>query len=312
MQTGERLQCQEVEDEEDEYTITDSSQACWRVLFRHEVPFDRSKTSIVGRFGHLERSNAYTHLIAAIAFVLYAIIRPFFLETSSLAGVLSELAVITAAMTFTVSVVFHVFTTVPTISHIVRTMDHASIDISIAVAVAADLSIVSDNYNNINWQTIADPLGVAAVILIFFIYRRLVLPSEATLEQVGKCAVGSRYSRHVDGVYGALRSATYVALLFSFVSYTPAALRLQGGGFLVIANVVGVLLLIGGMTWESDIRIPDKLFDNYASREAMPWYLRAATCPKCGCAATSHSAWHVIAFLSVGMQAVARDIVLNM
>lgn len=310
MQADDRLQCQEV-DEEDEYSISDASQACWRVLFRHEVPFNRSSTSIVGQYGHLERANAYTHLIAAITFVVFACLRPFFLETSSLAGVLSELAVIASAITFVVSVIFHIHTAVPTVSHLVRTMDHASIDISIAVAVSADLAIVSDGYSNLRWQTIADPLGVAMVILIFFLYRRLVLPPDATLETVGKCAIGTRYSRHVDGVYGALRSATYVSLLFSFVSYTPAALRLSGGELLIVANVVGVILLIVGMSWESDVRVPDKLWDNYASREAMPWYLRATTCPKCGCAATSHSIWHVIAFLSVGMQAIARDIVLN-
>jgi predicted membrane channel-forming protein YqfA (hemolysin III family) len=259
----------------------------------------------------LERANAYTHLIAAITFILFACLRPFFLETSSLAGVLSEIAVIAAAITFSVSVIFHIHAAVPTIAHIVRTMDHASIDVSIAVAVAADLAICSNDYQNINWQTIADPLGVAVVILVYFLYRRLVLPPEATLEIVGKCAVGTRYSLHVDGVYGALRSATYVALLFSFVSYIPAALRLQGGEILIVSNVVGVLLLIGGMTWDSDVHLPDKLWDNYASREAMPWWLRATTCPKCGCAATSHSIWHVIAFISVGMQAIARDIALN-
>lgn len=312
MTDGELLQCEEVDKEEgdDEYTIKDASEACWRVLVRHVVPFDRGTRSIVGQTGHFERSNAYTHLIGAVAFAIFALLRPFFLETTSLASVLSELALIALTLTFVVSVIFHVYCTVPRWAHIVRTMDHASIDVAIAVAVSADLAIVSEGYANLQWQTILDPIGVALVILLFFIYRRAVLPAEATLQTVGTCSVGTRYNRHVDGVYGALRSATYVSLLLSFVSYTPAALRLAQGELLIISNLVGVLLLVVGMSWDSEVRIPDKFYDNYARRQAMPWWLRACTCPTAGCAVTSHSIWHVVSVLSVTVQAVARELVL--
>ena len=48
---------------------------CWAVLFHNDTGRKHEK-SLLGRYGHIERSAAWVHLIGGTAFGVYAALRP--------------------------------------------------------------------------------------------------------------------------------------------------------------------------------------------------------------------------------------------
>ena len=119
------LEC--IETIEDSYTVKNASEACWRVLFRNapagdpirreKVRFVREKHSLLGIYGHTERANAWTHVIGALVFLVWSIVRPLSgLDTESAPAQLSAAASVLAIVVFVVSSCYHVFATVRALS----------------------------------------------------------------------------------------------------------------------------------------------------------------------------------------------------
>lgn len=298
----EGLRCLETED--DAYT-TRWYDACWRVLInnpprgdaaRRERVSKRRQLSFLGQNGHIERMNAWTHVVGALAFLAFALLRPSLqLDSASLSGWLSTYTSVIVAVTFTVSTGYHTLGTVRWLAPIMRLFDHGAIDVALAVACTTDTAVVTLNFRNVPWQTTMDAIFVAVVILLFFVYRRAVLPPSDTEMGWGDCRLGLFRLQHADFEFSALRSSSYIVLSFGFVSLVPAALRnltVDASNTLIACNGVSLGLLILGLLLDNVLLWPDVLYQNAAKRRGQK---PAPLChdAQCGCMMTSHAWWHV-------------------
>lgn len=310
------LEC--LETEGDQYS-SNAWEACWRVLIsnppsgapaRRARIFKLRELSVLGLNGHLERSNAWTHLIGAALFLIFSVLRPFVgLDTGTIAGQLSGYSSLVVVLTFGVSTLFHVGSSVRWMAPVLRVFDHGAIDVALALAAVTDIAVVTLGFDGVPWQTIADPLGVAAVILLFFVYRRVVTPPSVTEVGWGDCVLGLFRVAHTDREYGALRSAGYIILSFGFVSLIPCAVRNLGedvASVLLICNGVSLLLLIGGMALDNLFLWPDLLYKRPRLR-AQRAPQRFCNSTACGCVMSSHAWWHVFSVLSVALCTFGRE-----
>lgn len=320
-QPGEEgLQC--IGSDDDAYS-THWYDACWRVLFSNPPQGDavrrariteRRRLSFLGTSGHVERANAWTHVLGATAFAVFAAARPQLpLDSASTAGVMSTYTSVVIACTFAVSTGFHTLGTVRWMSPIMRMFDHGAIDVALAVASTTDTAVVTLNFHDVPWQTIADSIGVAAVIMCFFLYRRYVLPPEDTEVAWGDCRLGLFRVQHADFEYSALRSSSYVVLSFGFVMLIPAALANLSplaSTTIVACNGVALMLLISGMLVDNVLAWPDTLYQDPARRAGQK---PAPMCHsrQCGCIMTSHAFWHMFSLFSVLTQTVGREIAIH-
>lgn len=303
---------------DDQYSTT-CKQACCRVLWSNAPsgnPRQRQRISklradsLIGTDGHIERTSAWIHLLGSIGFLVFALIRPAtLLDSTSLSGRLSSYTSFVIAITFAVSTGYHTFGTVDRLAPAMRALDHIAIDIALAVAATTDMSVVTLDFDDVPWQTTVDAFGVALVICCFFVYRRLVLPSEGTKIEWGSCRLGLFRIQHTDGIqYSALRSSGYIVLTFGFVSLVPAALRNLSplaSATLIACNGVSLILLIMGVYLDNVVRWPDQA-------------LQLGQTPLCvchntkwGCIMTSHAWWHVFSLVSVVTLTVGREVAIS-
>lgn len=302
---------------------TNCEDACWRVLFRNAPSGDRQmidrikesrKDSLIGTEGHIERTSAWIHLLGSFGFLLFALTRPAtMLDSTSLSGRLSSYTSIVLAITFAVSTGYHTLGTVDWLAPTMRAFDHGAIDVALAVAATTDMSVVTLDFDNVPWQTTVDAFGVALVILCFFVYRRLVLPSDDTKIGWGDCRLGLFRIQHADFEYSALRSSGYIVLAFGFVSLVPAALRNLSplaSATLIACNGVSLILLIMGMYLDNVLIWPDTLYKDaeWRKKQRPPWACHNETC---GCIMTSHAWWHVFSLVSVVTLTVGREVAIS-
>ena len=275
---------------------------------------ERRGLSFLGITGHLERMSAWTHLLGALIFLLFASIRPGTgLDSASLSGRLSTYTSAVLAVTFFVSTGYHTFGTVRWLAPIMRMFDHGAIDVAMAVACTTDMSVVTLDFDDVPWQTAVDSIGVAVVILCFFLYRRIVLPPEDTEIGWGDCRLGLFRLQHADFEYSALRSSSYLVLSFGFVSMVPAAWRNLtplASSTLIICNGVSLGMLILGLLIDNVLLWPDILYQDAAKRKTQKpsWALGACHSTRCGCIMTSHALWHIFSLVSVLVLTIGREV----
>lgn len=314
------LQC--IGTEDDQYS-TQWYNACWRVLIRNSPQGsadkvarikERRKLSFLGQHGHIERASAWTHLIGAVGFFLFALLRQTTgLNSTSVSGRLSTVTCVTVSITFAVSTAYHTLGTTRWLAPIARMFDHGAIDVALAVACTTDTSVATLDFHDVPWQTLVDSCGVAAVILCFFVYRRLVLPAEDTEIAWGDCRLGLFRVSHADYEYSALRSSSYIVLAFGFISIVPTAVRnltFTASSTLIVCNGISLLLLMAGMFIDNVLMWPDILYEKAPKRRSRKpqW-----TCHNtgCGCIMTSHALWHVISLVSVLTLTVGREVAIS-
>lgn len=299
--------------EDDDYT-TPSSESCWRVLWSNPPMgdaearariFRRRLNSVVGQFGHSERFSAWSHLIGAVGFLLFALIRPWTpLDSESTSGRLASYSAIVTALVFFTSTAYHTLGTARWLSAAARLFDHAAIDVAVGVANLCDLSIATRDFNAAHWTTVADPIAVAMAILLFFLYRRSLLSPAETESGWGSCKLGLFRMQHSDREHGALRSATYVCTGFMFILIAPMIAALPSGHTLVYCNAISVVLLMLGLYIDSVLMLPDK------------WYQQGSQNLCCssknyGCIINSHGLWHVLCLIACLLQTVGREVVID-
>lgn len=307
---------------DDAYSSTDCRDAWVRVLCWNPVrasdPTEQRKrraVSLLGPGGHIERASAYTHLFAAIAFALFALVRPLILESKSLQGQLAMSVYWVAAGTFVTSVVYHVGNSIPGYAFWLRALDHFSIDVLLCCAGIADLAVASKGLVGAPWQTVGDPILAALVGVVFFLYRRVVLPASQTRVLWGDCRLGLFRVQHSDGAHGSLRSSLYLTLTFSFLLALPAAFRtisLDGAKMLLVCNTISLLLLIVGIYTDNAVLAPDwQLQEAYLQGPARSAPLSVFNMKRCGCLCTSHSFWHILSILSAVIVSFGREYALK-
>ena len=289
------------------YVVNEPRQAYWRVLLDNSGKGDRSK-SIVGKSGHLERANAWTHLIAGACFAVYAAARPWFIDQHTFTAQLSGLSTVSVAVMFSVSVVYHVYNTVPGCAAIVRNLDIIAIYISMGIGMMADAALLTNDFANVPFHTMADPMLTASALVFFFAIRRYFVPKEETrdFQFEDSCALGLFRFQHSDLEHAGLRVAGVLTLTVSWILSVSAAFNNVNGGVAAIwltGVIFATLLLISGVVFDN-LLVPD----NALAKGEHKWY----QCTGCnsktlGCAMTSHAWWHVISFVAVIIMTAARE-----
>ena len=306
------LRCLETED--DDYT-TPFYESCWRVLCKNtprgkgdavrRIWMRRSRHSILGVFGHIERFNAWTHLVGAFGFLAYSIVRPWAgFDTQSTSGQLASYSTAITSGVFFVSTAYHTLGTTRWFAAIARMFDHAAIDVALGVANLCDLSIATNGFEKVYWTSIADSIAIAMTIVAFFSYRRWVLPSTATETGWGSCKLGLFRMQHTDLEHGALRSAGYVCIAFLFISILPLIAEKPGGTTLIYCNIASVGLLILGLYIDNVWMVPDRW---YQSGNRNLYFANKG----CGCIINSHGIWHVLCLVACILQTIGREVVIQ-
>tara|TARA_Y100000389_G_scaffold204734_1_gene259295 strand:+ start:13561 stop:14508 length:948 start_codon:yes stop_codon:yes gene_type:complete len=289
------------------YVVNKPREAYWRVLFDNAGPGDRS-ASIVGESGHLERANAWIHLIGAVVFAMYAVIRAFAIDQHSYTAQLSGVSCIAVSIMFAVSTVYHVFNSVPGCAAIVRNLDIIAIYISMAVGYMADSALLTNDFSNVPFQTLADPMLAAVSLVFFFSVRRYFVPKDETrdFQFEESCSLGLFRFFHSDLEHAGLRVAGITTLTFSWMLYVSAAFNNvnQGVGAIWLTGVIfATIMLISGVVFDNML-VPDNA---YADGKHAWWRCTACNSKTLGCAMTSHAWWHVISFCSVVIMTAARE-----
>jgi predicted membrane channel-forming protein YqfA (hemolysin III family) len=312
LQTASKQQakkCTELNKASNQYVVEVAQEACWRVMFRgccSNTDQDGSE-SLIGRMGHLERANAWTHFVACIFFMIFAFTRPFLLGASTVSDHLSTVSIVLTATTFAVSTVYHVYSSVPSAAPATRTLDHASIAISICCATIADLAMTTKNFENISFQAWLDPLIGSLVLIVYFGTRRLFIPTEETKQEsyTGEgCTLGLYRIFHSDLEHAALRAAGSAALTLTWVMLIPAAfntLDVDPAIIWVVGASIGTLLLIVGIIIDNTGVVDDVLMRN---KRIGPCSCNSQAL---GCVFNTHALWHVIAVAGAVSSIFARE-----
>lgn len=315
------IECIEcIESDDNAYTTLWWYDACWRVLFSNPPAGDKARRSRVterrtisflGQNGHIERISAWVHIGGGTLFLVFGLLRPsFYLDQTSRPGVLSALTSLVVAATFMVSTLYHTLGTVRRLAPITRMFDHGAIDVALAVACTADAAVVTLDFHDVPWQTVFDAIFVAAIILCFFLYRRLVLPPEDTEIGWGNCQLGLFRLQHADFEYSALRSSSYIVLSFGFLMLVPAALRnltAFASSTLIVCNGASLFLLVVGLLLDNVLMWPDVLYQDAAKRRDQNTFLLCHN-TRCGCMMNSHAWWHVLSLLATVILTVGREV----
>lgn len=297
-------------DEQDSYITRIPRQAYWRVLWRGCFAADAAQSkSIVGKYGHIERANAWTHLLACGGFLIFAFIRPWALGAKSLSAQLSGVAIVFTAGTFAVSTVYHTYATVPYWGLGTRTLDHASIAVSLAAANVADLCTVTRNFAVVPAQGWLDPILAAGVLVVYFGARRWYVPKEETREmQYGGegCSLGLFRTFHSDLEHAALRASSTATLTVAWIMAIPAAwnnLDDFAATVWLTGAVTGTVLLVVGVLLDN-LSPLDNMFLRKGNANFGPCNCASKTM---GCALNTHALWHVIAILGALAGVSARE-----
>lgn len=306
--------------DEDQYSENiNPCDACSRVLCynppmgppekRKRIQEMRQKNSYLGPNGHLERSSAWIHLIGATMFFFFATFRPIAgLDTVSTAGIFSGITSAVVMVTFLVSTAYHCLGTVGDMMPFLRMLDHGSIYIALACATVTDTAVVTIDFLDVPWQTVSDALFVAALLLFFFSYRRVVLPPSETVVAWGSCKLGLFRLQHADKDHSALRSSGYVILSFGFIALMPAAvtnLPRDMAIVIIACNGSSLVMLILGLLLDNVLVWPDVWYEQGR--------LPTIKChsQECGCLLSSHAIWHLLSLFSVIVLTVGREIVIG-
>ena len=290
-----------------------TSVLCWN-KHNTELRSPQLQTSLFGEHGHLERASAWTHVLGALGFLAFSIARPLTdFDTTSLPAQLSAASSAVTIVVFVVSTCYHVFGPIREFTGWLRVSDHGAIYVGLAVASVADVAIATRGFENIQWQTVADPIFVAATLACYFIYRRAVLPQSQTELAWGECALGLWRFQHSDFEHGALRSAGYATLSFCFLLLVPtmyANLADSSAATMLGCNGAAVGLLVLGLLWDNVLIWPDRMYEyryyHFLSTDDIPCHSKSL-----GCIMSSHALWHVATILSILVLTIGREVVIH-
>ena len=302
--------CPELSNGQNPYIVKDPGEACWAVMFRGCCALDGvtlPSTSLLGKYGHLERANAWTHAIACVVFLAFAVLRPFWLGFDTTADYMATLSIVFTAITFAVSTVYHVYSSVPGLAPAARTLDHASIALSLACATVADLCMVTKNFQNVSFQAWLDPLIGSFVLILYFGLRRFFVPENETLQSAyggDGCTLGLYRVFHSDLEHAALRAAGSAALTISWVLLIPSAvanLGMDPAVIWIVGASIGTFLLIFGILLDNTGVVDDFLMRN---KRIGPCSCNSQLL---GCVFNTHALWHVIATAGAASSIFARE-----
>ena len=251
--------------------------------------------------GRVEGVSAWTHLVAAILFTIYGIVRSVLYDTQSTTGLLASISVFFYAVTFFISAAYHVCVPNRKYSKIMREIDCSAVLISFAVTIATDATFALRAGKALHFQTLLDVGASTAVAILFFAILSPAQDSNSTWVVHGLAIKGTqrRYHSDLDFVKTRLGILTSImlgwilttSLIWEFVS-KPAATML------LAAYSIGAFMLT--ITQINDfLQFTDQFLPDISSNGA--WCKQVDT----------HSIWHVVSAISTAFLVLAREYALQ-
>ena len=255
----------------------------------------------------------------AVLFIVYAIMREVSATNNdSVEGALTTASGWTIAVVFLTSSIYHATAPDAGFSYITRVLDYVAIYVGITVSTTADIAVATRGFKNVPFQTVMDLPLAAAIIIAFFVWRRWLLPVDATWvdhqhsvkqdKGKGDCSLClGLFSRgHCDGEHTHSRQSTSLLLFSNFFMSAPTAFALLGAdvaSVVLTLQIFGFVLVTFGMSVDRVLEWPDA----HLLEESETCF----ACPQsCGGAMNSHAVWHVIAVFSAACTVASREFAL--
>ena len=305
-----------------QYDIDDLRNIWWKVCCVNDVPqvnklsIEAKKKLLIGPTGHVERCNVWSHAFAVVLFVVYQLIRPFtpMGQKDSTSNALAYLSLFLLTVTYSCSVVFHVYSANKYWSGIARVGDYTGIYLGIAGASTADLSLTTLNLEGVPWQSVSDIWISMAMVTLFFAYRRACLTPDQTRVSYleNKCSIGLARSNQSDLQHSSLRACVGLYLAFQWILFIPGAHATLGDHSWLFSGsrILSTVLLVFGMAFDNIIIYPDQwVTSNDETPRSCVCYSQKEGCGG-GWVVTSHAWWHFIALLSTVISVIGTEYVL--
>ena len=278
-----------------------------RIWYRVVCVNDRVPTdsSYLGPTGHIERANVWTHMFAAVVYMIYSVLRPITPAGSvdTISSSLAAFAFASFCTTFVFSSVYHVYSANKWWSAATRLGDYFGIYLGIAAGTLSDLAVVTENLKDVRWTAVADMWIAMALLVVFFGVRRFTLtPEETRLAYLSdKCTLGFARNTNVDLEHSSLRAAAGTVMAFSWVLLIPGAfstLETDCAWIFSGSRFIGTGILAAGMILDNAVLYPDNWFkESEAPPRNCVCYNKSEGCGG-GWIMTSHALWHIIALAS--------------
>lgn len=304
--------CQEVDDEErgdseahDQYTVASNRSLCVSVFCRHDTGRSHPK-SVLGDYGHIERSSAWIHLIGGVVFALYAGIRHTFARTNTTTDALVTASAAATAIAFLLSTLYHTTAPNKNMAYWTRLADYAGIYFAMSIGGICDSSIATRGFENVATISIIDAPLAAAVTFVFFVVRRLLTPADETWAgYLNSCSVTFGLFRlgHLDLDHASTRQATSFIIVAAYFLSVPQLVRIfefEAVATIVTLQALSFAAIIIGMAIDNVIVFPDASL----SQGKGPSFMASR---RLGCVCSSHAIWHIFAVLASVWSLGARE-----
>jgi channel protein (hemolysin III family) len=307
---GERPTCDRGDDEQnDQYTVRGGNYF-WAVLCKNDTGRLHPR-SLLGDFGHVERLSAWVHLVAGVAFGLYAAVRPIAISIEhTISESLTTASAASVCFCFLSSAVYHCTSPSKTLAMWTRQLDFIGIYTALAVGALADCAIATRGFQSVTLLAAGDIPIACTIVASFFIVRRVYTASSDTwMSYLGGCTVSFGLFRrtHVDRVHTGVRQSTSFVLAIAYFTTLPSVFHSFGsanGLTLVGIELAALLLLVVGMVVDNAGAWPDVSLSSGKG----PSFL---VCKGCGCVGSAHSLWHILSVVATVKSAVGREVALT-
>jgi hypothetical protein len=262
--------------------------------------------SLLGDYGHIERLPAWSHLIAALAFLGYAVSCSVRFSIENVVGAWAVAASWLSASAFLTSTIYHVASPDLKLSAVLRQLDFSLVYGSISTSALADLAAVTSGFRNVPVSAIVDVPIAAISLASFFLWRRswLTLEDTMVLEHESFTVRPGLFRRwHSDGDHTPLRQAGSLGIAIAYFTSTPAIIANLGignAGVVLGLQVSAFVLVVLGMILDNLIQFPDYWLSRGVN-------VRCVAFRNMGCMLSHHSIWHLISIVSAIMAVVARE-----
>jgi hypothetical protein len=274
-------------------------------------------SKLLGPTGHYERLSFWTHFMGAFIFAIYALVRQIVVPNNArLEAGMTSAAAWTIAAVFLTSSLYHCTAPDLGFAMVTRVLDYAAIYIGVTVTTTADIAVATRGFVNVPVQTIADLPVAAATLIVFFVWRRGMLPGETTWtkrEITSRSKEGCLLARglfsfgHRDLAHIQMRQATSLLLFANYFMSVPAAMAVLGHG---VARVVLALQVSGFVTVAMGMAI-DRVFE-WPDGSLVEGSMTCLSCPSdsgwpWGAVLNSHAVWHIVALVSAALTCISRE-----
>lgn len=167
-----------------------------------------------------ERFNVFSHVVAFFVFFIWAIVNQVFVHEGTV-GTLQTIFLISLALVFGVSTLYHVHQARPEWSRWLRVLDYLCIYAAMSVQSIFIVFLVSRTKpdSHIPWQSIADPIVAMVLVTAVTVGREVdaLVMGIKTYINMGPCEP-CRYA-HVDGDHTVLRIGVNILFIGQWILY---------------------------------------------------------------------------------------------